>query len=66
MVDFWKWRVSNEDPTKMVSLSTCLMGVCAARLTCKDIRHEFGIRVSNDILCDLVTIRETNRGHLVK
>ncbi|MFY9987491.1 MAG: hypothetical protein WAK31_22230 [Chthoniobacterales bacterium] len=61
MIDFWKWRVSNEDPTKMVSLSTCPVGVCAARLTCEEIRREFGVRVSNKILCDLATIRETNR-----
>jgi hypothetical protein len=61
MIDFWKWRVSNEDPTKMVSLSSCPVGVCAARVTCEDIRHEFGIRVSNDILYDLATTREANR-----
>ena len=35
-----------------------------ARVTYEDIRREFGVRVSNEELCDLATVRQCNRATL--
>jgi hypothetical protein len=57
-MDFSVWRQSN-DRSKMKAHASC--GLNVARVANEDIRQEFGLRVSNQDLCDLATVRECNR-----
>jgi len=55
-MDFALWRLSETDLTKMVSYSADAGG-CAARVA---FRQEFGVRTSNEVLCQLATQRGAN------
>jgi hypothetical protein len=58
-MDFPKWTQSS-DRRKMKAHATSGPNV-AARAAYEDIRREFGVRASNEELCQLATIRQCNR-----
>src|ERR1700730_13161274 len=61
MLNFWVWKLS-KDPTKIVSYCPNGAGVlCFVRVTCEDIRREFGVQTSNEVLCELANGRTINR-----
>jgi hypothetical protein len=54
----------SKDGKKILLFSNDARGVYAATVACEDIRQEFGVDVSNKLLRELATIRETNRSTL--
>jgi hypothetical protein len=51
----------SKDGNKILLLSNDARGVYAATVVCEDLRQEFGVDVSNKLLRELATIRETNQ-----
>src|SRR5271166_3812438 len=58
-MNFWVWKLSED---KIVSYYPNAEAVlCFARVACEDIRQEFGVRASNEVLCERANGRVTNR-----
>src|SRR5271165_7119732 len=59
MMNFWVWKLREG---KIVSYSPNAEGVlCFAEIACENIRKEFGVRASNEVLCELANGRVVNR-----
>lgn len=59
-MNFSVWRLS-DDSTKILLVSAGPSGVCVVRVACEDIRQEFGVRASNELLYEVARARVINR-----
>lgn len=58
-MNFWVWKLREG---KIFSYSPNAEGVlCFAEIACENIRKEFGVRASNEVLCELANGRVVNR-----
>jgi hypothetical protein len=54
-------RRLSDNSTKILLVSASPAGACVARVACEDIRQEFGVRESNELLYEVARARVTNR-----
>jgi hypothetical protein len=57
-MDFMVGGYLSKDGTQILLFSA---SVCVARVACEDIRQEFGVRLSNEDLLQLASVREVNK-----